>query len=202
MSQFDNKAPQPTHSAAKNPTAAATARADGDRRSFGIKVAAGIIGALVAVVPLFAGAITFFDPLFRRRAGGGKWVRIATLDALPKVGEIYRFPVITERDDKWTLYPPGPIGAVFLRRVNEREKPLAFTTDCPHLGCSVDFRDGIFKCPCHNSTWTIDGARINPESCPSPRDLDELKDVEIRNENEVWVRFKRFRAGIAEQVEA
>jgi menaquinol-cytochrome c reductase iron-sulfur subunit len=174
---------------------------DNDRRSFAVKLAAGIIGALVAVVPLIAGAVTFFDPLVRRRGGGGKWVRVATLDALPKVGEVYRFGVITEREDKWNLYPPAPIGAVFLRRVSEKEKPEAFTSVCPHLGCSVDFKDGIYKCPCHNSSWTIDGQRINPESCPSPRDLDRLEEVELRNENEIWVNYKRYRAGKTEKIE-
>jgi Rieske Fe-S protein len=198
MSQFEKNASQPT---GNKPSASAPAIAEGDRRSFAVKVAAGVIGVLVAVVPLFAGAVTFFDPLFRRRASGGKWVRIATLDALPKVGEVYRFPAITEREDKWSRYPEGPIGSVFVRRSAQAEKPTVFTTVCPHLGCSVDFKEGIFKCPCHNSTWTIDGHRINPESCPSPRDLDELEEVEIRNGNEVWVNYKRFRAGITEKVE-
>jgi Rieske Fe-S protein len=190
--------PQPD----KSKPVATTSKPDDDRRSFGVKLTAGVVGASVAAVPIAAGAVTFFDPLVRRRGGGGKWVRIATLDALPKVGEVYRFPVITEREDKWNLYPPAPIGAVFVKRVEGKEKPLVFTTVCPHLGCSVDFKEGIFRCPCHNSSWTIDGARINPESCPSPRDLDELEDVEIRNGNEVWVNYKRFRAGIEEKKEA
>jgi Rieske Fe-S protein len=200
MSQPEKARPsQPVASMGKGP--APPAPSDANRRSFVVKLAAGAVGAIVALVPLIAGAVTFFDPVVRRRGSGGKWVKIATLDALPKVGEIYRFPVITERQDKWNLYPPGPIGSVLMRRIEGKEKPQVFTTVCPHLGCSVDFKEGVFKCPCHNSTWTIEGARINPESCPSPRDLDELEQVEIRGGNEIWVNYQRFRAGISEKKE-
>ena len=42
----------------------------------------------------------------------------------------------------------------------------------------------------------VDGKKLYG---PSPRDLDTLK-VEIRDGGEVYVRFERFRGGIAEKV--
>jgi Rieske Fe-S protein len=186
----------------------ATSSSGQNRRGF-VAISAGLIGAIVAAVPVLAGLRVFVDPLTRtpkKKADDdgaredGK-IRVATLDAMPEVGKVYRFPVITTREDKWNLYPPGPIGAVFLRRVSEDPavEPVAFTSVCPHLGCSVDIKGGQFMCPCHNSSWTITGERINPESCPSPRDLDTL-DVAVDG-NSVFVDYKRFRGGIEDQIE-
>ena len=44
---------------------------------------------------------------------------------------------------------------------------------CPHKGCEVVWEQNRnrFSCPCHESYFTADGARI---SGPSPRDLDPL----------------------------
>ena len=44
---------------------------------------------------------------------------------------------------------------------------------------------------------TPDGKRIDPEHCPSPRDLDPLA-VELREQGgtvEVWIKFETFLAG-------
>lgn len=177
-----------------------------DRRGF-VAIAAGAIGAIVAAVPVLAGLRVFADPLTRTPkkksttdgALENGMIRVATLDAMPEIGKVYRFPVVATREDKWSRYDAHPIGTVFLRRTSAAERPVAFTSVCPHLGCSVDIKGDVYKCPCHNSTWTIEGERINPESCPSPRDLDELE-VEVKG-NDVFIAYKRFRGGIEEQIE-
>ena len=75
---------------------------------------------------------------------------------------------------------------------------LAFSDICPHLGCSVDYRSAsdAYYCPCHNSEFALDGAKTN--RIP-PRALDSL-DIDIRNGNEVWVKFQRFQAGIEQKI--
>ena len=84
--------------------------------------------------------------------------------------------------------------------VDEKPSILAFTATCPHLGCAVEF-DGAedrYECPCHESGFAKDGKKLFG---PSLRGLDGL-DVEIRGDGdnrEVWVRYKRFKAGIAEK---
>ena len=62
-----------------------------------------------------------------------------------------------------------------------------------------------FRCPCHNSSFTIDGQRVQPgppaPPCPSPRDLDPLEvDAQKLATGEVWVKFENFRKGIPERV--
>ena len=57
-----------------------------------------------------------------------------------------------------------------------------------------------YHCPCHDSTFALTG-QISSPSSPSPRGLDELE-VELRNDNEVWVKFQNFQAGQAKKTPA
>ena len=71
---------------------------------------------------------------------------------------------------------------------------------CPHLGCSVGFNAANkgFYCPCHKSSFSLDGAILDPKS-PSPRAMDELI-AEVRGDGDVWVRFQSFRKGSPEKI--
>lgn len=182
------------------PQAEATAQvSETPRRSFLYQATTAVVGAIVGLFPVLAGLAVFFDPL-GRKAKGGNWVKVALLDAVPSDGRPIRVPVVTARKDAWNLYPPEPIGSVYLRRA-EGETPVAFTSVCPHLGCSVDYKpaQNHFLCPCHNSEFTIEGNRTDPAQSPSPRDMDTVE-VEIRNGNEVWVDYQNFKGGVADKV--
>jgi Rieske Fe-S protein len=181
--------------------AAAPAAENGaNRRNFLERVAATIVGLLVGVVPLAAGLFAFFDPLRRKKRP--QWVYVAHEDEVPPDGVPRRFPVISDRWDAWNYYPPGPIGAVYLRRTKANEKPVAFTVVCPHLGCSVDYAPAAdsFKCPCHNSVFAVDGSVV---SGPPPRPLDALEVREATYTDDQTgqtipgyeVKFEKFKAG-------
>src|SRR5262245_15424795 len=171
-----------------------------DRRNFLVKAAALVIGGIIALVPFAAGLVMLLDPL-RRKRESGQFLRIATLDALPADGIPRRFAVLSDRTDAWNRFANEPIGAIFLRRTAD-DKVEALSSICPHLGCPVDFDPSSdrYRCPCHNSSFTIDGVIIRPS--PSPRPMDSLA-VEIRSHGdtkEVWVRFENFYTGIAEKL--
>lgn len=179
---------------------------DENRRNFLVSALAVVVGGIVTVFPFAAGLLVLFDPL-RRKGNAGGFIRVATLDELPADGEPRSFPVIADRVDAWNKFINEPIGMVFLRRPEGTEvnaKVEALNATCPHAGCNVDFlgKESHFQCPCHDSTFQADGIRINPEQCPSPRDLDTLA-VEVRTvdgRQEVWVEFKNFRAGTPEKI--
>ena len=61
------------------------------------------------------------------------------------------------------------------------------------MRCKLNDDESGFACPCHRSSFDLDGAVDDPSS-PSPRDMDAL-DVEVRNGDEVWVRFQNFLPG-------
>jgi menaquinol-cytochrome c reductase iron-sulfur subunit len=172
--------------------------AEPSRRNFFKQTAAVIIGGIVAVVPAVAGLLVFLDPLRRKNKVDNSAIRVASLSALPNDNRPHKFPIISSRTDAWNKSPETPIGAVYLRRVGEKQVE-ALHVVCPHAGCFVDFvpSRACFLCPCHNSTFAIDGTINDPKS-PSPRGLDTLP-VEIRGE-EIYVNFQNFRAGVPEKI--
>jgi cytochrome b6-f complex iron-sulfur subunit len=94
-------------------------------------------------------------------------------------------------------FPPGtkkqvPEGKFWLVNLTEEQGGpgfLALWWKCPHLGCTVPWRDnfvfpdpatgqekrGWFRCPCHGSTYTDAGVRVFG---PAPRSMDHF-DVTI-----------------------
>jgi len=163
------------------------------RRGFFAQVFAIVSGVVCLVVPGVVGLIAALNPL-RQKARGAELLRITTLDALPEDGTPRRFVVVVDRVDAWNK-SSQPIGAVFLRRTGDKKQPVvAFQQDCPHEGCAVMFvkddQGERFYCPCHKASFDLDGRRRESPSI-SPRDLDTLE-VEIRNDNEIYVRFQKF----------
>lgn len=183
------------------------------RRRFLSTAAATVVGAVVALFPMVVGLFTFFDPLGKRKrrvpslvdsnTDGQGYIKVATVDALPDDGTPQLFKVVSDHVDAWTYFPNEPVGAVFLRKVGDPaqaggEAILAFNSSCPHAGCAVAYRPGLeaFRCPCHNSSFSLMGVR-SPDS-PSARNLDELE-VDVRG-SEVWVKFQDYRKGTAEKI--
>ncbi len=168
------------------------------RRDFFKKMLAGVIGALLGLVPLFAGAKVFLDPLRRKSSGTGA-IRVASLEALPDDGFPRRFQVLATRVDAWNKFSRVPVGAVYLRRT-KNNKVEALNVVCPHAGGFVDYipNDNCFVCPLHDSKFAIDGS-INDRKSPAARGMDTLK-VEIRKTNEIWVEFQNFQAGTAKKI--
>jgi len=170
------------------------------RRNFLKEACAIAIGAIVGLVPFASGLVVWLDPL-RRKAGGGEFVPVASLNALPEDGSPRKFPIIASRTDAWNKSPQTPIGAVYLRRTGEKTV-AALNVVCPHAGCFVDYdvKANGYSCPCHNSTFALTG-KISSPSSPAPRGLDELE-VELRGDGQVWVKFQNFRAGEATKTPA
>lgn len=172
------------------------------RRSFFIKATAAVFGAILVVFPFLAGLTVFFSPLAKKKKannGGGNndgFIRVTSIDAIPKDGSPKRFSVITDLDDAWNHYRDVPIGSVYLRLAGGKVEAL--NTTCPHAGCFVNFdqQAACFKCPCHNSFFKLDGAIIEPS--PSPRRMDDLT-VQERPNGEIWVKYENFYTGIAKK---
>jgi menaquinol-cytochrome c reductase iron-sulfur subunit len=169
------------------------------RRGFFAQVAAVMFGGVALLAPCLTGLIAFLNPL-RQKSQGGDFMRLASLDALPEDGVPRKIPVVADRTDAWNRFPAEPIGAVFLRRVGSEVKALQVI--CPHAGCSIGLQTTAegshFLCPCHNANFDLDGKRIDKTS-QSPRDMDALE-VDIRNQNEVWVKFQTFGLGTSAKV--
>ncbi|WP_437224893.1 ubiquinol-cytochrome c reductase iron-sulfur subunit [Planctomicrobium sp. SH661] len=171
------------------------------RRRFIVEAAAFVIGTITAIVPGAAAIAFIFTPLLKKKstaaAGDDGYRLVGTTGGLKAGGDPQFFQVFGVKKDAWTTYPSTSLGAVYVRK-EEDGQLTCLNARCPHLGCTVTFRPDKddFLCPCHASSFSINGDRSN--QIP-PRNLDHL-DVEIRNEDEVWVKFQNFRAGREAQI--
>ena len=168
-----------------------------NRRGFLGKATAIACGAVAITTPVVAGIVTFLNPL-RQKSQGGEFMRLASLETIPQDGTPLKVPVIADRSDAWSRFPAEPIGAVFLRRSGGSVEALQVI--CPHAGCSINYDAAGRKyfCPCHAASFDLSGKRTDATS-PSPRSMDSLE-VDIRDKNEVWVRFQTFGVGTAKKV--
>jgi len=173
-----------------------------NRRSFVAAMVAVGAGALAMLTPVAVGFATFLSPLFRKHKN--HHVRVALLSQVPDDGLPRYFPVLTDREDAWNRTPQQRVGAVYLVRSAGEAQPIAFTAKCPHAGCFIGTTSGAdhFKCPCHTSTFNLDGSRVRGDAEVSPRDMDRLP-LELRkistgkgvSVTEVWVEFIDFQTG-------
>lgn len=165
-----------------------------------------LVGAVVALTPVAAGVWTFFTPLLRKPKGGGSdagFLPVATLDSLPADGSPRKFQVVADRKDAWNFYPNQPVGAVYLRKLDDGGVQ-ALSVICPHAGCFVDLKQpaNIYSCPCHESEFKVDGDIIPISSTGkqtvSPRAMDSL---ETRIDGQqILVKYQTFIAATHEKI--
>jgi menaquinol-cytochrome c reductase iron-sulfur subunit len=173
------------------------------RRHLLYQIGSAILGTLIALILAVPGVAYILDPLRKRAANAsasGFQKLPVTLNELP-IGQPRQFPIIDARTDAWVKYPAEPVGSVWLIRQPDGHSPqvLAFTAECPHLGCAVNLgADGTtFFCPCHTSSFTLEGKPTN--SIP-PRPMDSLEVAPIASPaSPIEVKFQRFRTGVPEK---
>ena len=145
------------------------------RRTF-LKLATHGLGLLFGAV-LGVPAIAYLIDARNRPAPKNDFRTVARLSELQK-GVPYLVVIRNLRHDAWTLHPNDVIGRVWLVR-GEGDKVIAFTTTCPHLGCSINFegRENLFICPCHGGTFLLSGERkeLSERKNPAPRGMDKLE---------------------------
>jgi menaquinol-cytochrome c reductase iron-sulfur subunit len=135
-----------------------------DRRGFLLTVIYALGGLITAALTLPAAGYLLLPP---RAKKGSEWVQAGDLTALqPGAPEEVRFrrnrvdgwKVTSEKSTAWLVKAPD-------------NKVVAFAPQCTHLGCAYhwDEVNKNFLCPCHTSTFALDGKVL---SGPAPRPLD------------------------------
>jgi len=171
------------------------------RRIGGIVV--GVIGSALGAALLAPALIALSDPLWRRRRQGlaGPRVPVAQVDEIPDLdagaAPLRAQVVASGLRDAWNRLDSARLGSVFL---GKRQGSLTcLSATCPHAGCGIDFdeKQRQFICPCHNSSFAIDGTRRDG---PAPRDMDRL-DVTVEGDT-VYCLFRRFRPAMSRKVPA
>jgi len=179
------------------------------RRDFLGAALAVTTGAVVGLIPFGAGMMVFIDPLLRSKDTAddgkpGKWLAVGTRSLVPADGTPVQTPVTDDLTDAWNRESNQPIGAVYLR--DNKGTIQAFNAICPHAGCFVSYSDkrDCFQCPCHNSVFALDGAKVDEagRANPSPRPLDELEidGDHLEETGEIRVRFVNYYPGKHEKI--
>lgn len=174
------------------------------RRGFLTKAAAVLFGGIAGLLPVVSGALFFLNPLRLsldptrkpEESSGTDFIKVTDLSSLPADGQPVMFPVIADKVDAWNRFPKQAIGGVYLRKTSEGNVE-ALNVTCPHLGCAVAYRasDKSYFCPCHQSSFDIDG---NPKNSTPPRGLDALE-TEVKD-GAVLVKFQNFETGHSEKI--
>src|SRR6187402_524771 len=96
--------------------------------------------------------------------------------------------------DGWTAARNVLIGAAFVRRTGRNPGDLdARSAVCPHLGCAVGYDPAQknYLCPCHDSRFSLTGAKL---SGPSERGLDDLP-IQVTRQGRLSLTWVRYRLG-------
>jgi Rieske Fe-S protein len=161
------------------------------------------LGGLIKLVIAVPAVAFLISPLRKKsqEAGENAFETLTSLNQL-SVGVPRSFAIIRDRTDAWVKYPREPAGSVWLIRQPEGTDPqvIAFTAECPHLGCAINLAaDGkSFLCPCHTSAFDFQG---KPQNQVPPRPMDPLEvEVTSGTDPKVRVKFERFRTLAEERV--
>jgi menaquinol-cytochrome c reductase iron-sulfur subunit len=162
------------------------------RRGF-LSLATGLCMGLVGAALALPAVAYLVYPLGRRIVETpDAFVPVGKLDAFPPDG-VKRVEIVADRRDAWARSPKVSVGAAFVRRAGGAIQ--VFSSACPHLACDVDWRESRFECPCHESAYGADGARL---AGPARRGLDRLEH-RVRD-GILEVRYQRFKPDIAEKI--
>ena len=165
--------------------------ADGGRRRF-LKVATCALGGGIAGTVAIPAARYLLYPVGEETVTSPDTPVDAGLAAKIEAGAPpQRIALIApEQRDAWGTVRDVPLGAAWVLRDDKGVK--AFSTVCPHLGCSVgyDAAAKLFRCPCHDSRFSLAGERI---SGPTERGLDELP-LQVKD-GRLMITWVRYRVG-------
>jgi menaquinol-cytochrome c reductase iron-sulfur subunit len=133
------------------------------RRSFLQLLPLGVFAAVFASIG--GAAFRFLRP--RVAAASEQWLDVATVSELSGPQPVVR-KVIAEHISGWAVTTEEHNVFVLPAKSNQVVSPI-----CPHAGCEVLWEQSAnrFSCPCHESFFAADGARI---SGPAQRGLDAL----------------------------
>jgi menaquinol-cytochrome c reductase iron-sulfur subunit len=141
---------------------------DPNRRRLLVVLGAG--AATVAGAPIGA---SLLGPVGKATVREGEdFVDVGSIDEISGEKPM-RVTIKSDRQDAWTTFRNVDLGSAWILK-NADGTVTAFSSACPHLGCSVDFveKKDCFECPCHDGVFAKKGDKV---SGPAPRGLDKLQ---------------------------
>jgi menaquinol-cytochrome c reductase iron-sulfur subunit len=138
------------------------------RRGFHTSIIYGLWAVISGALSLPAAIYLMVPP--KSKKNDSSWIEAGDITQLkPGVPEEVVFR--RNRLDGWKVTSEKSTAWVIKKNENE---VIAFTPQCTHLGCaySYDDKNKEFLCPCHTSTFGLDGTVLTG---PAPRALDRYE---------------------------
>jgi len=156
------------------------------RRSF----VATILGACAGAIATVIGTPVVRYVLYPVQAASrtDKWTEVGDISEFEKIdAPVAKTILLTQRDGWRETVSHQP---VFVSRASDG-KLQVLSPVCPHLGCSLSWREkqNKFVCPCHGGQFGADGSHL---SGPPPRGLDRLEN-QVKD-GKLQVQFQNFRS--------
>ncbi|MFG6098978.1 Rieske (2Fe-2S) protein [Leptolyngbyaceae cyanobacterium CCMR0082] len=84
----------------------------------------------------------------------------ATIDETPREDGFAALGTVTDLDSDGYLAKKGFIAGpvIVIRDPAAADSVIALNSMCTHQGCSVEWKDDAFACPCHGSKFNTDGS--------------------------------------------
>ena len=147
-------------------------RSDKTRRAFFLTAIYGLWGLITAALGIPAAIYLLVPPKTRK---SGEWAEAGdAVNLEPGVPEELTYR--RNRVDGWKVTSEKTTAWVVK---TSADSLVAFDPQCTHLGCAYHWNESLhyFLCPCHTSTFALDGKVL---SGPAPRPLDRLQ-VKVDN---------------------
>jgi Rieske Fe-S protein len=161
---------------------------DKSRRKFLLLIPYGILAGITATIA--AAAFRFLRPM-SAEAATPPWTDVAPIASLTGDKPLMR-SILVEHKAGWSSRLEEHLVYVL-----PQHNKQVLTAACPHEGCNVSWREdqNRFACPCHDSYFAPDGARITG---PARRGLDTLPSREANGI--LQVQYRSFDNNTAERV--
>ncbi|MEX2261569.1 MAG: ubiquinol-cytochrome c reductase iron-sulfur subunit [Bryobacteraceae bacterium] len=137
------------------------------RRRFYLTIIYGLWGLMGAAFALPAAVYLLLPPRLRRQE---EWVEAGSVGRLEPNAPV-ELTFRRTRVDGWKISSERSTAWVVK---TSHQEVIAFAPQCTHLGCAYhwDEQKNYFLCPCHTSTFGVDGKVL---SGPAPRSLDRYE---------------------------
>lgn len=138
-----------------------------DRRTFYLTCIYGMSALITGALAATAGVYLFTPPRPNRRED---WIPVGDITRLP-MKEPEEIVYHINRIDGWKVTDEKQ--SAWLVKMGENDV-VAYSPQCTHLGCAYHWEEKTheFLCPCHTSTFSIDGRVLTG---PAPRSLDRFE---------------------------
>jgi len=138
-----------------------------DRRTFQLGFIYGLWSVIATILALPAAVYLLWPPNSKKEKDWEDAGSLVQLELKTPQEIVFR----RNRIDGWKIVSEKV--SAWVVKMSDKEV-IAFGPQCPHLGCAYHWvqHKHEFLCPCHTSTFSIDGEVL---SGPSPRPLDRYE---------------------------